>query len=71
MSDLALSSVRGQSRCCLYADKAAAIGAETIAIHALGLFSLHSLDNGKQEHNSTRCHHQSPQRLSRCDVSEG
>lgn len=38
MSDSALGDERGQSRCRLYADKAAAIGAETIAIHARGLF---------------------------------
>lgn len=43
----ALGSMWGQSRCHLYADKAAAIGAEMIAIHARGLF-LHSLDNTKQ-----------------------
>lgn len=36
---------RSKSGFCLYADKAAAVGAEMIAIHACGLFSSHSLDN--------------------------
>lgn len=34
----ALGSICGQSRCRLNADKAAAIGAEMIAVHARGLF---------------------------------
>lgn len=70
MSESAVGNVRGQSRWHLYADKTAAIGAEIIAIHARGLFLLHSLDNRKQERSSSCCHHQSPQRLSRCDVSK-
>lgn len=69
MSDEALGSERGQSRCRLYADEAAAVGAERIAIHARGAFSLRSLDNGKQERGRTCCHHPSPQRLG--DVSKG
>lgn len=38
----------------------------------VGFFSLHCrLDNRKQQRSSTCCHHQSPERLSRCDVSKG
>lgn len=41
-SDSAQGSVRSQSRRRLYADKAAATGAETIAMHARGLL-LHTV----------------------------
>lgn len=66
--DSAVGSVWGQSGCCSYADKTAAIGTEMIAIHALGSFVQGLQTEEKKQHRNRCRHHQSFLRLSGWDL---